>query len=210
MLAVLNTTNIRDAAQKSTHYSPWCTDRDTDVADQIKQAREDLTTERDAQRRRSASPVEPASDHSGAAEARDAQSQQMQFEDKVQARLDAALSESAVLESQDERLAAESHVTKPHSLHSSAPGVAGRARAPADRQHQRGQCGWDLREHADRRKRACPPRGGAGRRSAARRMGYRDTNAQITLRQAHCGSSPYAVYAMPSYQCSPPTAPPGT
>src|SRR4029077_2450992 len=39
--------------------------------------------------------------------------------------------------------------------------------------------------------------------------GYRDTSAQIALRQAHCGSSQYAIYAMPSYQCSPPTAPPG-
>ena len=32
---------------------------------------------------------------------------------------------------------------------------------------------------------------------------------KIGARQAHCGGSQYAVYAMPSYQCHPPTAPPG-
>lgn len=40
--------------------------------------------------------------------------------------------------------------------------------------------------------------------------GYRDPARQIALRQAHCGSSPYAVYEMPSSQCRPPTARPGS
>lgn len=40
--------------------------------------------------------------------------------------------------------------------------------------------------------------------------GYRDPASQIALRQAHCGSTYYAIYLMPSSQCSPPTAPPGT
>jgi len=36
------------------------------------------------------------------------------------------------------------------------------------------------------------------------------SNAQpIALRRAHCGSSDYAIYQMPSSQCSPPTAIPG-
>jgi hypothetical protein len=39
--------------------------------------------------------------------------------------------------------------------------------------------------------------------------GYRSTQRQIELRRAHCGSSHYAVYEMPSSQCSPPTARPG-
>ena len=107
MLAVLNTTNISDAAQKRA-FLTVVHQRDADVADQIKQAREDLTTQREA-----------AQDAAARAESsrqaitaqlqklHDAQSQQMQFEDKVQARLDAALSESAVLESQDKQLATE-------------------------------------------------------------------------------------------------------
>ena len=39
--------------------------------------------------------------------------------------------------------------------------------------------------------------------------GYRDSASQIRLRRAHCGSSDYAVYRMPSSQCRPPTARPG-
>jgi probable HAF family extracellular repeat protein len=39
--------------------------------------------------------------------------------------------------------------------------------------------------------------------------GYRSHERQIELRRAHCGTSDYAVYEMPSSQCSPPTARPG-
>jgi LAS superfamily LD-carboxypeptidase LdcB len=40
--------------------------------------------------------------------------------------------------------------------------------------------------------------------------GYRDPAAQIELRKANCGTSDYAIYEMPSSQCSPPTARPGS
>jgi LAS superfamily LD-carboxypeptidase LdcB len=40
--------------------------------------------------------------------------------------------------------------------------------------------------------------------------GYRSPEEQIQLRIAHCGSSQYAIYEMPSGQCSPPTARPGS
>lgn len=40
--------------------------------------------------------------------------------------------------------------------------------------------------------------------------GYRDSQSQIRLRRAHCGTSNYAIYQMPSSQCSPPTARPGS
>jgi hypothetical protein len=40
--------------------------------------------------------------------------------------------------------------------------------------------------------------------------GYRDPAEQIALRRAHCGTSDYAIYQMPSSQCSPPTARPGS
>ncbi len=39
--------------------------------------------------------------------------------------------------------------------------------------------------------------------------GWRDTERQIELRRRHCGTSDYAIYEMPSSQCSPPTARPG-
>ena len=40
--------------------------------------------------------------------------------------------------------------------------------------------------------------------------GYRSPAAQIQTRMNNCGTSHYAIYEMPSSQCSPPTAPPGT
>lgn len=40
--------------------------------------------------------------------------------------------------------------------------------------------------------------------------GYRDPAQQIALRKQHCGSSTYAIYHMPSSQCRPPTAKPGS
>lgn len=40
--------------------------------------------------------------------------------------------------------------------------------------------------------------------------GYRSHQRQIELRRAHCGTSDYAIYEMPSSQCSPPTARPGS
>ncbi|MEM9656162.1 MAG: D-alanyl-D-alanine carboxypeptidase family protein, partial [Actinomycetota bacterium] len=39
--------------------------------------------------------------------------------------------------------------------------------------------------------------------------GYRDSAGQIRARRANCGTSNYAIYEMPSSQCSPPTARPG-
>jgi len=39
--------------------------------------------------------------------------------------------------------------------------------------------------------------------------GYRSSTSQISLRRAHCGTSNWAIYRKPSYQCRPPTARPG-
>jgi hypothetical protein len=39
--------------------------------------------------------------------------------------------------------------------------------------------------------------------------GYRDPQRQIELRRQNCGTSQYAIFQMPSSQCSPPTARPG-
>jgi peptidoglycan hydrolase CwlO-like protein len=40
--------------------------------------------------------------------------------------------------------------------------------------------------------------------------GYRSPQQQIELRRQNCGTSNYAIYRMPAWQCSPPTAIPGT
>jgi LAS superfamily LD-carboxypeptidase LdcB len=40
--------------------------------------------------------------------------------------------------------------------------------------------------------------------------GWRSTERQIELRRQNCGTSNYAIYYMPSSQCNPPTARPGS
>jgi hypothetical protein len=40
--------------------------------------------------------------------------------------------------------------------------------------------------------------------------GYRSHDQQIELRRQHCGTSDFAIFQMPSSQCSPPTARPGS
>jgi LAS superfamily LD-carboxypeptidase LdcB len=39
---------------------------------------------------------------------------------------------------------------------------------------------------------------------------YRSIDQQIQVRRTNCGTSDYAIYQMPSSQCRPPTAIPGT
>lgn len=39
--------------------------------------------------------------------------------------------------------------------------------------------------------------------------GYRDSQAQVALRRAHCGPTDFDIYLRPASQCSPPTARPG-
>jgi hypothetical protein len=39
--------------------------------------------------------------------------------------------------------------------------------------------------------------------------GYRDSDQQVALRKAHCGSTQYDIYEKPANQCHPPTARPG-
>jgi len=211
MLAVLNTTNISDAAQKRA-FLTVVHQRDADVADQIKQAREDLTTQREAAQ--DAAARAESSRQAITAELQklhDAQTQQLQFEDKVQARLDAALSESAVLESQDKQLAAEiarDQAALAAQLRARRGSGRGTALPPigninvvsAGGIYVNTQIGDNVRSLLAAAQADGVPLAG---------WGYRDTTAQIALRQAHCGSSQYAIYAMPSYQCSPPTAPPG-
>ena len=39
--------------------------------------------------------------------------------------------------------------------------------------------------------------------------GYRSSDSQVAVRRSNCGTSDYAIWEMPSYQCRPPTARPG-
>jgi len=210
MLAVLNTTNISDAAQKRA-FLTVVHQRDSDIADQIKQAREDLTVQQ--QNAQDAAARAEASRQTITAKLQDlqqAKQQQQQFESKVQQRLDAALAESAVLASQDKQLADE--IAKEQAAIAAQlrarGGGRGQALPPIGNVNVVNASGiYVAASIADNVKSLLADAQADGVPLAG--WGYRDTTAQVSLRQAHCGSSNYAIYAMPSYQCSPPTAPPG-
>jgi LAS superfamily LD-carboxypeptidase LdcB len=40
--------------------------------------------------------------------------------------------------------------------------------------------------------------------------GWRSSDEQVALRMEHCGTSDYAIWEMPSWECSPPVARPGS
>ncbi len=211
MLAVLNTTNISDAAQKRA-FLTVVNQRDSDIADQIKSTREDLTTQRElAQDAATRAETSRQTITAELEKLKQARSQQMQFEDKVQQRLDAALAESAVLESQDKQLAAEisaEQAALAAQLRARRGGGRGTALPPIGNVNVVSAGGIYVSTQIAGNVKALLAAAAADGVDLAG-WGYRDTNAQVALRQAHCGSSQYAVYAMPSYECSPPTAPPG-
>jgi len=209
MLAVLDSATMSDAATKRALLGVVGR-RNADAADELNRAREDLTAQRQA--------AEDAAVRAQAStqiisakldELRAARAQQLQFEDRVEQRLESALAEAASLESQDRTLAA---------------GIARDQAALASQLRTRGGRGLPL-----------PPVGNvsvlavrgiyvnaqiadnlASLLAAADADGihlggggYRNGSGQVALRRAHCGSSQYALYAMPASQCRPPTARPG-
>ncbi len=209
MLAVLDSTTMTDAATKRALLGVVHR-RDSDVADELNRAREDLTTQRQA--------AEEASAHADASrqligaklqELRAARSQQLQFEDRVEQRLEAALAESAVLQSQDSQLAAGiSRAQAALAAQLRGGGGRGSALAPIGNVNVVRVRGLfvsaQIADNLDALLAAAaadgvPLSGG----------GYRNSSGQVALRRAHCGSSQYAIYSMPASQCRPPTARPG-
>jgi peptidoglycan hydrolase CwlO-like protein len=127
MLAVLNTTNISDAAQKRA-FLTVVHQRDADVADQIKQAREDLTVQQQLAEDAAARAEASRQTITGELEKlQAAKQQQLQFEDKVQQRLDAALSPSRCSNRRTSSSRARSRRSRRRSPRSCADGAVAAA-----------------------------------------------------------------------------------
>ena len=210
MLAVLDSTNLSDAATKRALLGV-VQQHDADVADELDRAREDLTTQR--QLAEEAAALAAATREEIVARLDDLQAakqQQLDFEDRVQDRLDAALSEAAALESQDNRLAAiiaRDQAALAAQLRSRS-GARGTALAPIGPVAVVSVRGILVNAQvADRLQAMLSSAAGDGIILSG--GGYRNSSSQVALRRAHCGSSQYALYAMPAYQCRPPTARPG-
>lgn len=204
-------------------------DSDADLFDQLRQAHEDLELERanteavaeEAEQKRHA-----AEDELEQLEA--ARAQQAAFAADAEAALDRRLVEAenlAALDADLSRQIAEEQAALARQLEAArrAAEAAGGGGAPAPS----GGPGTVMPVPGGLARVSCPAGGSitvAGELASGLRglldaaaadglhlcgWGYRSTDRQIALRRAHCGTSEYAIWSMPSYRCSPPTARPG-
>jgi LAS superfamily LD-carboxypeptidase LdcB len=142
----------------------------------------------------------------------DAQNQQQKIEDDVQARIDAALSESYYLQEVDrqladqiavqqaalaKKLAVQRHATQTSSARASQKSVS---LATPHGITVNAQIAGNLGRMLDAAAKAGIVLAGSG---------YRSDDRQIELRRQHCGPTDYDIYDKPSLLCNPPVARPG-
>ncbi len=198
------------------------TESDTALLDQLAAARAQLASDRaDKATRAQESAAAKNTADAALADVQSALAQQQQFAADVETRLDAKLSEAESLRQTDAALSdqiAAQQAALAARLAASAPPPPGGDVGPTAIAPVPGGLASV----------ACPAGGsitvaatiagdlaallGAANAAGVHLCGggYRDPEAQIQLRIAHCGSSYYAIYLMPASQCDPPTARPGT
>ena len=208
---------------------------DADLLDRLTAAEEDLAVkQREAEAAKKAADEKQAAVEERLAEVTAARDQQAAFGAQVQARLDRSLAEAANLESIDRALsekirkqqaelarqAAAAFAAQQQASRSSGGGGGGGGSVSGPVNIGPGPGGLSTV--------SCPSGGSITVASSIASSlasmlkaaaadgvalcggGYRDPQAQIEVRMSNCGTSYYAIYQMPSSQCSPPTAPPGT
>jgi D-alanyl-D-alanine carboxypeptidase len=142
----------------------------------------------------------------------DAQNQQQKIEDDVQARIDAALSESYYLQEVDRQLAdqiaaqqaalSKKLTVQRHASQTSSARAKQRSISLATTHGitVNAQIVNNLGRMLDAAAKAGIVLGGSG---------YRSDDRQIQLRRQHCGPTDYDIYDKPSLLCHPPVARPG-
>lgn len=192
------------------------TRQEVDVTEQLKEAKEDLALEQgradqaaeEADRFR----TQIQAELEALQEARD---RQAALATEAEARLESQLAEAAIMAERDKAISVDI-TTKNKELQRQAELARRRNPAPAaqnnpkfPRADQIKSVGrfWVHEDIADNLRRMLDQAASDGIILGG--WGYRDHAAQIRLRKAHCGTSNYAVYSMPSSQCRPPTARPG-
>lgn len=191
--------------------------RDTDVLDELKAAERELKEYREQAEAAS----EKAAGRRDAAQQRlgqmqSARSQQAQFATQVQLRLDAKLSEAAVLEATDKQLSqqiSQQEAAVAARLRRTSPAPSGGGGAAVSVPVGGNVALTNVRgivvasSIAGQTESMLAAAAADGFSLSG--TGYRDSSAQIQLRMQHCGTSQYAIYEMPADECSPPTARPG-
>ena len=212
---VLENTNPNQAVRMQSLVQS-VTRQEVDVAEQLKEAREDLALEEalaarateDAEQFRSAI----ASELEVLEGIRD---QQAVLLNEAETRLEAQLYEAAVMAERDKEIA--NGITEKNKelqrqaelarRRNPAPSSSSNTKYPTADEITKVEGFWVHIEIADNLQRMLDKAKSEGHDFGG--WGYRDHASQIRLRKAHCGTSNYAVYSMPSSQCRPPTARPG-
>ena len=219
-LEVFRSGSLSDAAVKQALLKIQADD-DAALMDQLEQAQAQLATNQAAAQEAATL----ASDKKAASDAaliglQTALGQQQQFAADLEARLDSRLAEAEALRQQDATLSAQIEAQQAalaaqlaglqgaRTGGNSAPGVI--APVPGGLASVSCPTGGSITVAgaiADDLSNLLQDAAAAGVVLCG--GGWRDPQAQIQLRMAHCGTSNYAIYQMPSSQCSPPTAKPG-
>ena len=152
-------------------------------------------------------------------ELEDSRDQQADLAAVAEARLEARLSEQAVLEERDQELASKEKKVNDELARQAALAAARAAASRSPAASSRGgsypsasqivnvQGFWVHVDIAGNLEAMLNKAAAEGVHLGG--WGYRDHQAQIRLRKAHCGSSDYAIWQMSSSSCRPPTARPG-
>ncbi len=221
---ILSAASVGEAAQRRALLG-FRSERDAELLDQLRAAREDVAVRRQEAEQATARAEQERAELAGRVDQLEAaEAQQEEFSAAVDERLDAALGEAASLAALDKELAAQI--------------AAEQARIAAEQARIAAQLAQSRPRAAPPARRAVAPvpiangsvvsvRGIRVHSQMATQLegllaaadadgvrlgggGYRDPSSQVALRRANCGSSDFAVYSMSASQCSPPTARPGS
>jgi LAS superfamily LD-carboxypeptidase LdcB len=210
---IFEAASVSAAARRQALYDT-AVNRATDVADRLRATREDLGVRRaEADAAQAEAVSRRLEEEASLAGLEKAEAAQQKVADELEKRLDEALAEADALEAVDHQLAAQ---------------IAAREAAVAARiANRRVGAGAGRRGSRIGAVQVTSVRGIVVNVQVADQLaallgaadaaglslsggGYRDPQAQIALRAAHCGgSSDYAIYDKPPSQCHPPTARPG-
>ncbi|CAN5224469.1 hypothetical protein BH24ACT1_BH24ACT1_05280 [soil metagenome] len=236
-MVVLSSETVADASRRSALLD-FRSQRDAEILDQLRAARQDVELRRQEAERATAHAEQQRAEVTGRVDQLEqARDQQADFAASVEQRLDATLSEAAALADLDAELAGqiaaeEARIAATLRARAAArPQLAPEARSASGGGSSGGGSSGGRSSQAPAsivgsgsivsvngirvstqiadQLRALLDAAAADGHSFAG-GGYRDPSSQVALRRSNCGSSDYAVYSMPASQCSPPTARPGS
>ena len=184
-----------------------------DVVDQVRAQRQDLErARREADDARAAAERSIADEAARLADLQEATRQQQSFADDVAARIDRALAEAANLASQDAQLSQQ--ISEQQARLAALLARSGASSGASSGSRSAGTVSVTTVGGIEVDVSIAASLGAMLAAAAADGIalsggGYRDQGRQIALRQQNCGADDYAIWDMPSGECSPPTARPG-